>query len=294
MMIVKSPLQLGEMLSMFAPAMIDTLPPSQVVKGPIARVQPQESNPTGTSARILAACLVLALVSIYLGLRLHGQNAELAAARSQLAESNSKAVAIQASLDTAKAQASSLQEQLVGDQGQRLNLQSQLDQARTQSAALQAQQARDQSRLSDLQAQVDQEKARSAGIQARFDRASQETSSVQAQLEQTKTQAAAAQAQLVKAQGDLTRLHPLLVEARQLPLTAVFEKSFWDQGFALHLSNSGTAPLKLTIRITGQNKPRAEMAEIEGGETLNLGRLPAGEHVVIASDGFDPLNLTAR
>lgn len=102
------------------------------------------------------------------------------------------------------------------------------------------------------------------------------------------------QAQLAKAQAVLTRVHPLIVEARQLPLTATFEKSFWDQGFTLRINNPGTAALSLRITISGADQPRAERAVIEGGETLNLGRLPAGENVVIASDGFDPLKLTAR
>jgi uncharacterized protein YPO0396 len=148
--------------------------------------------------------------------------------------------------------------------------------------------------MSDLQSQLDQAKAQSASFQAQFARARQESAALRTQLEQTRSEAADAKAQLAKAQVDLTKVHPLLVQARQLPLVATFEKSFWDQGFTLHINNPGSAALNVTITISGMDKPRAERAVIEGGATLNVGRLPAGENVVLASEGFDPLNLTAR
>lgn len=239
--------------------MINTLPPPQVGHQASPRVPKEKSKRAGASVGILVACVVLAIVCVYFGTRIRGQNAALADVKAQLAQSISRASEIQANLDAAKAQSSGLQAQLASDQGQR----------------------------SDLQAQLDQ-------VKAQLNRAAQESAAYRAQLDQARSHAADTQAQLTKAQGDLTRLHPLIVEARQLPLVATFEKSFWDRGFTLHINNSSSAELKLKITISGAEKTYNQMAVIEGGAALNVERLPAGEVVVIASDGFDPLSLTAR
>ncbi len=267
--------------------MINTLPPPQVGHQASPRVPKEKSKRAGASVGILVACVVLAIVCVYFGTRIRGQNAALADVKAQLAQSISRASEIQANLDAAKAQSSGLQAQLANDQGQRSDLQAQLDKAKAQSSGLQAQLASDKGQRSDLQAQLDQ-------VKAQLNRAAQESAAYRAQLDQARSHAADTQAQLTKAQGDLTRLHPLIVEARQLPLVATFEKSFWDRGFTLHINNSSSAELKLKITISGAEKTYNQMAVIEGGAALNVERLPAGEVVVIASDGFDPLSLTAR
>jgi hypothetical protein len=267
--------------------MIDKRPPPHVEPRALPRTPEEKGNRAGTTVWILAACIVLAIVAIYIAKSISTQNTVLADTKAQLARSVLKADEIQARLDAAKAQAAALQAQLAGDQGQRSDLQSQLDQAKAQSAGLQAQLARDQILRTDLQSQLDQ-------VKAQFNRAVQESYAFRVQLDQARSHAADALAQLAKAQRDLTKVHPLIVEARKLPLITTFEKSFWDQGFALHINNSGTNALNLRIKISGVDSPRAEMTVIDGGGAVNIEHLPPGEKVLISSDGFDPITLTAR
>lgn len=274
--------------------MIDTIPTPQVEQRVSPRTPEEKDQRAGTSVGILALCFVLAIVSIFLGTRIHNQNVVLADVKAQLAQASSKAAQAQADLDAAKVQSTALQAQLQSDQTQRSDLQSQLVQANARSVSLQAQVSRDQGQRSDLQSQINSSKAQFAAMQAQLNTANQESSALSAQLDQAKSHAGDMQAQLAKAQVDLTRVHPLLVQARQLPLTIAFERSFWDLGFTLHVSNPGSAALNLRIKISGTDRTRSQMAVIEAGATLDVPHLPAGENVLIASDGYDPLNLTAR
>ena len=86
----------------------------------------------------------------------------------------------------------------------------------------------------------------------------------------------------------------MLVEARRIPITAAFEKSFWDHGYTLHLSNNATAALKVRIEISGSEPTRYQSAVLDGGAAVSIMRLPPGEKVVITSEGYDPLSLTAQ
>jgi multidrug efflux pump subunit AcrA (membrane-fusion protein) len=268
-------------------AMIDNRPLPHVEQRARPRTQKEKGAAVGTTVAILAACLVLAIVAIYIAKSINSQNAALAETKALLARSVLRADDIQAKLDTAKVQSTALQVQLAGDQGQRLDLQSKLDQATALFAALQAQVASDKSQQTVLQAQLDQAKAQ-------LDRATRESAAIRVQLDQARSQAADEQAQLAKAQRVLTKVQPLIVEARKLPLVTAFEKSFWDQGFTLHINNSGASPINLRIRITGAEAPRAEMTVIDAGATVNVERLHPGEIVALSSDGFDPISLTAR
>ena len=274
--------------------MTDTqLPPQSEQRTP-SRPPENNSPRTGTSAGILATLFVLVIASIYLATKVHNQSASLADVSSQLNQANSRATQAQADLGAAKAQSAAVQAQIVSDQGKRADLQSQLDQAKAQSSSLDAQLTKDQASRADLQSQLDQAKARSTALQAQLDSAASQSSDYRNQLDQARSLAAGEHAQLAKAQADLAQVHPLVVQMHQLPLTTSFEKSFWDQAFMLHISNSGPASLSLRITVAGANGTRAQQAVIESGATLSIPRLPAGVNVVIASEGFDPLNLTAR
>jgi multidrug efflux pump subunit AcrA (membrane-fusion protein) len=269
------------------------MPPSQFEQRAIPRSLVR-GNRAAASAGLIVACVLLSTLAVYLAARVHSQSTALSETRTQLAQSNSRADVAQAGLDAAKAQSADLQSKLTSGAGEKSDLQSQLDRAKALAAGLQAQFNRDQSQQADLQVQLAQAKALASGRQTQFDRLSQESAALRAQLDQVRTQGAETQAQLAKAQADLTRVHPLVVESRQLHLNAAFEKSFWDQGFTLHINNPGTDALNLTITISGADKTRVERAVLEGGATLNIGHFPAGENVVIASEGFEPLNLSAR
>jgi septal ring factor EnvC (AmiA/AmiB activator) len=274
--------------------MIDTLPPPQVETRATPAAPEQNAKRTGAYGGILAVCGLLALLCLALGTRIYSKTAALAEAKAEQARSNFKAEQTQANLDVAKAQASALEAQLATDQGRISDLQAQLLQVKAQSTGLLAQVARDQGQRSDLQSQLDQAKAQLAQVQAQLTGAGRESSALRAQLDQAKGQAADLQAQLASERVEMTKLHPLIVEAHRMPLITSFEKSFWDQGFTLHIANPGSATLRLRITISGKDRTRAQVTDIEGGAALNVPSLPAGESVVIESEGFGTLNLTAR
>ena len=274
--------------------MIDTIPPHKVEQRDTPGAQDDHDSRTGSSFGFLGTLLILAIVSIVLGMRVHNQKIALADVRAQLDQASYRASQAQADLGASKAQVSALQALIVNDQGQRADLQSQLDQAKAQSAGLGTQLSRDQAMRADLVSQLDQAKARSVGAESKLEQATSQASDYKNQLDQARTLAADSRMQLEKAQAELALVHPLVVQAHRLPLTTSFEKSFWDQGFMLHISNPGPAALNLRITISGPNGTKARLAAIESGATLSVPSLPPGEKVVIASEGFDPLSLTAR
>ncbi len=258
------------------------------------RAQEDKSKRTGSSAGIFAICILLAVVCAYLGAKIYSKNAVLAEDRAQLAQSNFRNEQTQASLDAATVRASALEAQITLEQNQKTDLQTQAAQAKAHAAGLEAQESTDKGQLSSFQGQLGQAKAQLAAAQAQLAGAAQESSALRSQLDQARSQAAGLQAQLAKDQGEMTKLQPLIVEAHRLPLAVSFEKSFWDQRYTLHINNPGTATLRLRITVSGQDTTRAQVTEIEGGATLNVPSLPAGENVAIESQGFDTLSLTAR
>jgi hypothetical protein len=272
--------------------MIDTLPQVETRASP-PRTN-EDSNRAGTPFGFLAACIVLAIAAIFLGVKLHTRSSELGDVKAQLALSSSSETQARAALAAASEQTAVLQTQVSRDQAQQASLQSQVGAAMAQAAGLQSQASRDQVLRTDLQAQLAGAKAQAADARARLATAQGQREDLQSQLAGARAQAADAQAKLAAAQSDLAKLHPLIVEARHMPLLASFEKSFWDQRFTLHVSNPGTQPMNVRITASGPEKTRYQAAVIEGGATVNIERLPPGEKVVISSDGFDPLSLTAQ
>jgi DNA repair exonuclease SbcCD ATPase subunit len=272
--------------------MIDTLP--QVETGASPAPAKEENRRPGAPFGFLAACLVLAIAAIVLGTKVHKQSAELADRNAQLAQSNSSGAKARADLEDAKSQGLALQAQLASVGNQRTEFQEQLGVAKRQIAGFQAQVASGQSQLADLQSQLTSAKTQVAEAQAKAAGDEGQLRDLQSQLDAAKGQLAGTNAELSKAQVDLTRLHPMLVEARRIPITAAFEKSFWDHGYTLHLSNNATAALKVRIEISGSEPTRYQSAVLDGGAAVSIMRLPPGEKVVITSEGYDPLSLTAQ
>ena len=89
-------------------------------------------------------------------------------------------------------------------------------------------------------------------------------------------------------------LAPVAAKPRPLPLTTEFKKSFWGGAFALQIKNQGFDPLNLDIKITGSDKTPSRSATLESGATLKVEEVAAGAQVVIASNGFESVNVTAQ
>jgi septal ring factor EnvC (AmiA/AmiB activator) len=256
--------------------------------------RPEKHSKTGPSFGVLAVCLILAIVVVVLGVKVHRLNAQAAANQEQLAGSKADAAKVQAELDKAKTQSGDLQAQLDKAKAQSTDLQAQLDQSK--SAATQAQALLDKAKSQsvDLQAQLDKAKAQSADFESQLHQATAGSTQLLTQLDQAKIQTMDLQSRLQKAEGDLAQLQPMLLKARHMPVTTSLEKVHGGRNFTLHINNLYLQPLNLTIAITGAGKTRSQSNIVGAGATLDVEKVAAGETAVISSDGYDPVNVTAQ
>ena len=97
---------------------------------------------------------------------------------------------------------------------------------------------------------------------------------------------------LQKAESDLAQLQPLLLKARHLPITTSLEQA--GGGFTLHVANLNLQPLSVAVTTTGSGRSRSQSTVIGGGATLNVAKLAAGDTVVIASEGYDPVSVAVQ
>jgi hypothetical protein len=108
------------------------------------------------------------------------------------------------------------------------------------------------------------------------------------------------QSKLQKAESDLAKVQPLVLKARNMPVTTSFESSQWGSsfsthsGFTLRINNLNPQPLKVDITVTGAGKTRTQSNTVAVGATVNVEKLAAGESVVIASEGYNPVRLTVQ
>jgi len=267
----------------------------------------------GSVLGILGVCLLLAIVVIVLAAKVHHLNAQAAKnadAQKQPATATPGVPQAQAPgqgqpsvpPDKSRAEFLQLQAQLDKAKSQQADLQSQLDKAKAQSAGLQSQLDAAKSQSADLQTQLDTSKAQSTDLQAQIGQAATASAQLRAQLDQAKAQAADEESRLQKTEGELARIQPALLRARRLPITAVFEKIHGGpfevvsapRGFTLHIVNLYLEPLVVDITIAGPDGAHTQTGTIDGGATLNVVKLAAGEKVIVASEGYDSVTLTVQ
>ena len=249
----------------------------------------EKSTPSGAFFGLLAVCLVLAIVIIVLGVKVHNLNAQLPDIQTQLTNAKAETAQAQTEVGKAKAASSELQSQLDKAKGHEADLQSQLEKAKA-----------DKAKAADLQSQLEKANAKSADLQNQLNQAAAGSAQLLAQLDQTKSQSSDLQSRLKRAEEALAKLEPLALKARNLPVTTSFESGQWGSSFATHngftlrINNLSPQPLKVDITVTGQGKTRTQSNVIEVSAALNVEKLAAGESVVIASEGYDPVRLTVK
>jgi uncharacterized phage infection (PIP) family protein YhgE len=243
---------------------------------------------------ILAACIVLAIVIIVFGVKVHRLNTQLADTQTQLAKAKADAAQQQTELAKAQSDTSDLQTELKKAKAQQADLQSQLDLAKDASNQLQTQLDKGKAQVTDLQAQVDKGKGQSADLQAQLTQANTGSAQLLSQLDQAKIQSMDLQSRLQKAESDVAQLQPMLLKTRHMPVTTSFEKGHWSSAYTLHINNLYQQPVTVNLTITGPDKTRTQSSVIGAGGTLNVEKLAAGDKVAIASDGYDPVNLTVQ
>ncbi|HXQ80315.1 MAG TPA: hypothetical protein VN775_03320 [Opitutaceae bacterium] len=267
--------------------------------------QQEKTRSPGSCYALLAGCLVLAIVIIVLGVKVHRLNAQAAQVpdlQAQVTQAKSDTALAQAELDKAKAASTLVQSQLDKAKSQQSDLQSQLVQSKAASTQMQSQLDKAKAQSTDLQSQLDKAKAQSADLQAQLSQAAAGSSQLLSQLDQEKSRSMDLQSRLQKAESEIAQAQPLILKARQMPVTTSLEKSHGGPfdlasargSFTLHIKNLHPQPVSVAITIAGPEKTRSQTNTIGVGATLNVDKLSAGEKVVIASEGYDPVALTVQ
>lgn len=239
-------------------------------------------------------CVVLAAGAAFLGFKLNKTNTELTETRARLEQANRETADVKASLATSDTSLTNLRSQLDKAKKDLADQQAQAQKNQELGAGLQAQ--LDQSR-SELQALQQKTQTESTDLQAQLKQANETSTGLRSQLDQAKSENEGLKTQLAKAKTDLANLQlpPVAAKAtRPLPLSTEFKKSFFGKEFSLQLKNQGGDPLKLDIQVTGSEKTPSRSVVVEGNHTLKLDNVTPGATIVIASEGFEPVSLTAQ
>jgi septal ring factor EnvC (AmiA/AmiB activator) len=270
--------------------------PAQPHKGGNTESHKEDRRRTGAFALLatFVGCVVFGLLLIMVGVKLSHRNAQLADVQKQLDEAKKDGASAQADLEKAKQSAADLQTQLTKAKGQVTDMQSQLDLANSKTTDLQNQVDRAKAQMADVQGQLDKSKAQSADLQNQLAQNAAGSQQLLTQLDQAKIQAMDQDSKLQKAQADIAALQPMLLKVRHMPVTTSFEAEHWGKGVTMHVNNLDQQPLNVKVTVSGQGSPRSQSNVIGAGATLNVDKLAAGENVVVASDGYDPLNLTVH
>jgi uncharacterized membrane-anchored protein YhcB (DUF1043 family) len=249
---------------------------------------------SGPLIGILAGCAVLAIVVIVLGVKVSGLKAQVADDQKQLTDSKSETTQAQAQLSQATATSADLKAQLDKANTQLADEKSQSEQAKEALAPLQAQVDRAKVQMADLQTQLDKSKAQSAELLGQLHQATAGSDQMLTQLNQDRIESMDLQSRLHKAESDIAQLQPLLLKAGRIPVTASFEKLDGGRKFTLHINNLYPQPISVDVAVAGTDLKQSHSAIIGGSGTFNVEKLTAGESVVIASNGYAPMNLTVQ
>jgi hypothetical protein len=228
--------------------------------------------------------ILLAFAAYHERSKFSATNTQLGDATTQLNQSktdldtaNSKATALQQQLDAAKAQSEDQQKQLNSLQGQKTDLQAQL----TKSQASEA----------NLASQLDKSKELVASLQANVGQANDSAAKSKMLSELANARATELQTMLDKAMNDAAKPGTEAVEVRPLPVASSFEKAMWGGKYTLHLRNQGSQLLRINASV---DAGAVSAATVQAGAVFDVSNLKEGSSVVVSSDGFASVVLTAK
>lgn len=252
-----------------------------------------DQRKSGASFGLRAACFILGLATLVLASMVYQENATVASTRTQLTQATDEGTQAKSDLDKANVKVADMQGQLTAATAKATDLQTQLAKAQGQSKNLQAQLVTATNQASDMKAQLASANDRLAEAQAKVSQANDSSALLRKQLDASKAQVADLQAQVEKAQpkNDSAQASAPLAA---MPVAATFEKSFWTGDYTLHIKNTNSDPLNVTVTVAGSQAPAPITATIKGGATFDVKKLAGGANVNIASDGFGPVSLTAH
>jgi uncharacterized protein YoxC len=256
---------------------------------------PQDTSPHGRKPiGAIVIALVLAVVAIVLGINVRQKSAAIDDLQRQLNGTKSEMTSMQADLDKARADSSSLQLQMSKGTAQLSELRSQVAQDKSQLSDLQSKLDRANSRSAALQSQVSQTKSQADGLQTQLNQTADETARLRGDLDKAKSQNADLQSRLDKTESDAAKMQPAAVKAHQVPVTTSFKKAFWTGDYTMQVNNLNSAPLAVSITITGPGNNRTEPGTIDSGGNMKVNKLAVGDKVVIASYGYDPVTIAVQ
>ncbi len=239
----------------------------------------------------IAIAIVLGIAVAALAAKYRQGSALLADANADLTQSRSESAQAKTSLDDANARLAGLQRQLDAAKVQQADLKSRLDSETTQRSDLQSRLDKAQA---ELRSQRASERIQMTESQARLDQAAAESAQLRTDLGQARSQAADLRSRLAKAESDLASRPAPAINLPVMPVEASFAKPFFSSAYTLRLRNLNPGPLTVAITVNGSNAPKARSAVIDGGATLAVGGLAAGQNVVVRSDDFAPLSLAVK
>jgi multidrug efflux pump subunit AcrA (membrane-fusion protein) len=251
---------------------------------------------SGSFLAILSASLLLVILVLFIGfgVKVHHLKTQLADFERQLAESKSQATQAQTELGTAKAAVTDLQNQLTKTKSQQTYVQAQLDESKNTLTELRAQLDQGKVAATQLQTQLDKDKIHSTELQTQLDEVNSGSMQLLTQLNQAKIQSMDLQTRLQKAESDIAELQPLLLKTGHMPVTTSFERIRGGDNFTLHINNLYQQPVSVDVSVTGTKRTRSQHDIIGSGATQNVDKLAAGENVVITSAGYEPVRLTVQ
>ena len=250
---------------------------------------------SGASFGLRATCVILVLATFVLGYMVYQENSLVADTKTQLAQAISDASQTKSDLDKAASRATDLQHQLTVATAQTSDLQTQLKKAQSQSADLMAQLETAHSQSADLRTQINTAKDRLSEAQAQVSLANDSAVALRKQLDSEKAIVASMPTQVSAEPSDTAKAQPPSAQKlADMPVATTFEKSLWTGEYTLHMKNTGSEPLIVTITVTGTQNLPPVTAAIKSGSTYDLKKLQAGANVGVTSDGFTQVNLVAR
>ncbi len=241
----------------------------------------------GSSAGIICALLVAAVVVV--ACLYWNKKAAVTDLGTKLSQANSDNSQLRSDLDKANANLADVRHQLDASNAQAADLKAQLASAASRQAALDSDLKRARADLSSLkQSSTQAETASNEQLQ----KATDDAANLRKQLEQAKSESADLSSQLASAQSALQKATPP-PETKQevLPVSATFDKALFGSHYTMHLKDTGSGPLEVTVSVNGSARPATK---IQAGATADIGDLKAGDTVQVSSAGFQPVSQTVK
>jgi myosin heavy subunit len=241
-----------------------------------------------TTRAILAGLGVLVIV---LAFAAYHERSKLSATKTQLGEATTQLNQSKTDLDTANTKATALQQQLDEAKAQSDDQQKQLNSLQGQKTDLQAQLTKSQADWAALSSQLDKSKQLVASLQTNVAREIDAAAKSQKQADLANAHAVDLQTMLDKAINDASKPDTEAVEVRPLPVSSSFEKASWGGKYTLHIRNQLSQPLRINVSV---DKGAVSATTVQPGAMFDVSSLKEGSSVVVSSDGFASVVLTAK